>query len=64
VAGELIRNAVIMTIHLDVIIDGGLDCLPVGSDVRLRRQRLQHGLVDGGEQGSARAFALSKRAHA
>jgi hypothetical protein len=49
-AGELIRNAVKVAIHLDVVIDGGADRLPVGGDVRLCRQRLKDGLVDGGEQ--------------
>jgi len=32
-AGQLVRDAVIMTVHLDVVIDGGANRFPVAQDV-------------------------------
>ena len=59
-AGELIRNAVIMPVDLDVVVDVGADRFPFRHDVAFGRQRLEGGTVDVGEQRGPRAFAFAK----
>ena len=49
-ARKLVGNAVIMTVNLDVIIDGGPNRLPVGSDIALYGKGLQRRKVEGGKQ--------------
>ena len=59
-AGELIGNAVVMPIDLDVIIDVGPDRLPFGHHVALGRQGLKSGTIDTFEQRSPRAFTFAE----
>ena len=61
-ACKLIRNAVEVSVDLNVIIDGGANRLPVRGDVRLRRQWLEHRLIYGCKQRSPRAFTFPERA--
>ena len=49
-ADQLIRNAVIMPVDLDVIIDVGADRFPLRQDVAFRRQRLQGRTIQFSEQ--------------
>src|SRR5947209_10942993 len=60
-AGELIRNAVVVPVDLDVIIDVRPDRLPFGHHVALGWQRLKSGPVDAFKQRSSRAFAFAER---
>ena len=48
-AGKLIRNAVIVPVDLDVVVDIGPDRFPFRHDIALGRQWLQGGTVDLGE---------------
>lgn len=59
-ACKLIGNAVIMTVDFDVVINVGADGFSTGDDITFGGQRLENGLVDFGEQGSASAFPFSK----
>lgn len=58
--GELVGDAVIMTVHPDVVIDGGANRFPVGQHVALGGQRLQRGPIQAGKQAGTRAFAFSE----
>src|SRR5271169_2084192 len=54
--GELVGNAVVMTVDFDVVIDVGADGFPTGNHVSLSGQRLESGLVHFYKQGGASAF--------
>jgi hypothetical protein len=59
--GELIRNAVVVPVNLNVIIDVGPDCFPFGHHVALGRQGLKSGSIDAFKQRSSRAFTFAER---
>src|SRR5438128_3132481 len=59
-AGELVGNAVVMTVHFDVVINIGANGLPTGDDVAFGGQRLENRPVHFDEQGGASAFSFSK----
>jgi hypothetical protein len=61
-AGQLVGDAVIKTVHLDVVIDRGAHRFPERHDVALGRQRLQRRPIQLGEQAGARSFALAEGA--
>ncbi|MNR40218.1 hypothetical protein D3C85_1584870 [compost metagenome] len=50
---QLIRHRVVMAVDLDVVVDVDAHFFPFGVDVRVFRQRLQRGLVDGLEDRPA-----------
>ena len=58
--GELVGNAVVMTVDFDVVIDVGADGFPTGNNITFGGQRLESGPVDFGENGSASAVSFSK----
>ena len=60
-AGQLIGNAVIMTIDLDVIIDRGAHRFPLRHGVTRGRQSLQGRPIEDFKQGCARALTLAER---
>jgi hypothetical protein len=44
---QLVRHRVVVTVDLDVVVDVYPHLFPFGVDIRVFRQRLQRGLVDG-----------------
>src|SRR4029453_9606903 len=52
--GEAIRHAVVMVLDLDMIVEPGPAQTPLGIDIRLRRQWLEHRPVEIFEQLAAR----------
>ena len=58
--GELIGNAVVMPVDLDVVIDVGADGFPIGHHIAFGRQRLKSGPIHFDEQRSASAVAFAK----
>src|SRR3954452_17649137 len=61
-ADQLIGNAVIMPVDLDVIIDVGANAFPLGYLIAFPGQRLQCRPVQFGEQRGPRAVPFSKAA--
>ncbi len=60
-ASQLVRDAVIMAVHLHVVIDRGADGFPMGQHVALGRQRLQSRAIEFGKQARTRALTLPER---
>src|SRR5271154_3477625 len=58
--GKLVRNAVVMTVDFDVVIDIGADGFPTGDQVSLGGQRLESGSVQFDEQGGASALPFAE----
>ena len=44
--GKLIRNAVVVAVDLDVIVDVGADCFPFRHHITFGRQRLKSRTID------------------
>jgi hypothetical protein len=59
---ELIGNAVVMAIHLDMVIDIDLGAFPFSKDEPMRGERLQGGFFQSFEQGLARGWEFLKGA--
>jgi hypothetical protein len=59
---ELIGNAVVMVIHLDMVIDIDLDAFPFSKDEPMGRKRLQDGSFQSVKQDLARGREFLKGA--
>ena len=57
-ADQLVRDAVIMTIHFDVIVDVGATTFPLRRRVAFHRQRFESRLIQRGKQRGACPFAF------
>jgi len=59
--GELIRNAVIVAIDLDMVVDVHAHRRPVSHDIALGGKRLQRGSIQGGIERGPGPFPLAER---
>jgi hypothetical protein len=58
--GKVIRNAVVVPVDLDVVVDVGADCFPLRHYVGFGWQWLKCGPIDLGEQRTPRAVAFAE----
>src|ERR1700680_1561073 len=60
-ASELVRDAVVVAVHFNVVIDRGADGLPMGQYIALDRQELQGRAIEFGKQTGTRPLAFPER---